>query len=319
MVVYCLKFVLRGKSPRDYADLLRSLKFPPSIIIIDIPDRLASHVNSTVPGFLSLNLGRLFPATRDNLASAELGILEKQLPWIHNEGTPSLPYLDRRDREIDFEFYDRVHPVTQVSDRYSLSDRFHERNSSQKRALLRRVTLVPHLNGIINTEAEEQLHSLIDRFNYILNTMKPINHLFMMRLIVHLHNSAVNSTFKAKIESTFSAQAGHAVETELDNYGRLLLSHGNARSLQKQPDQRANRAADPAETEPPLSPIIPVSACNSNRRDGSPPSTSPGRHTAYTKSSPSVPSAMPANNTIKETPGLPTNGLKKTKVKMVNC
>ena len=140
-----------------------------------------------------------------------------------------------------------------------------------------------------------------------------------MRLRVHLHNSAVNSTFKAKIESTFSAQAGHAVETEFDNYGRLLLSHGNARSLQEQPDQRANRAADPAETEPPLSPIIPVSASNSKRRDGCPPSTSPGRHTAYTKSSPSVPSAMPANSTIKKTPGLPTNGLKKTKVKMVNC
>ena len=276
-------------------------------------------MNSTVPGFFSPNLGRLFPATRDNLASAELGVLEKQLPWIHNEGVPSLPYLDRPDREVDSEFYDRVHPVTQVSDRYSLSDRFHERNSSQKRALLRRVTLVPQLNGIINTEAEEQLHSLIDRFNYSLNTMKPINHLFMMRLRVHLHNSAVNSTFKAKIESTFSAQAGHAVETEFDNYGRLLLSHGNARSLQEQPDQRANRAADPAETEPPLSPIIPVSASNSKRRDGCPPSTSPGRHTAHTKSSPSVPSAMPANSTIKKTPGLPTKGLKKTKVKMVNC
>ena len=49
MVVYCLKFVLRGESPRDYADLLRSLRFPPSISISDIPDRLASHVNSTVP------------------------------------------------------------------------------------------------------------------------------------------------------------------------------------------------------------------------------------------------------------------------------
>lgn len=140
-----------------------------------------------------------------------------------------------------------------------------------------------------------------------------------MRLRVHLHNSAVNSTFKAKIGSTFSAQAGHVVETELDSYGRLLLNHGNARSLQKQPDQRLNRAADTAETEPPLSPIIPVSASNCKRRDGSPPSTSAGRHTAYTKSLPSLPSAMPANNPIKQTPGLPANGLKKTKVKTVNC
>ena len=241
MVVYCLKFVLRGESPRDYADLLRSLKFPPSISISDIPDPLASHVNSTVPGFFSPNLGRLFPAIRDNIDSVELGILEKQLPWIHNEGPPSPPDLDRPEREVDIECDDLVHPVTHVSDRYSLSDRFHARNVSQKRALLRRVALVPQLNGIVNTEAEEQLHSLIDCFNYSLNTMKPINHLFMMRLRIHLLNLSINSTFKAKIESTFSAQAGHAVETRLDNYSRLLLSHCNTRPLQKQPDESPKR------------------------------------------------------------------------------
>lgn len=319
MVVYCLKFVLRGESPRDYADLLRSLKFPPSISISDIPDRLASHVNSTVPGFFSPNLGRLFPATRENIASAELGILEKQLPWIHNEGAPSLPYLDRSDREVDIECDDLLHPVTHVSDRYSLSDRFHERNSSQKRAHLRRVALVPQLNGIVNTEAEEQLHSLIDRFNYSLNTMKPINHLFMMRLRIHLHNLSINSTFKAKIESTFSAQAGHAVETQLDNYGRLLLSHGNARPLQKQPDESPNGASVPAETEAPLSPVIPVSASNTKRIDGSPAATSRGSHKASTKSSPSVLSPTSGSNPMKQTPGLPTNGSKKAKVKLVHC
>ena len=315
MVVYCLKFVLRGESPRDYADLLRSLRFPPSISISDIPDRLASHVNSTVPGFFSPNLGRLFPAKKDNLTSAELGILEKQLPWIHNEGASSPPDLDGPEGEVDYDCDDSVHPITQVTDRYSLSDRFHERNSTQKKALLRRITLVPQLNGIVNTEAEEQLHSLIGRFNYSLNTMKPINHLFMMRLRIHLHNSAINSTFRAKIESTFSAQAGHAVETRLDNFGRLLLSHGNARSLQKQPDERPNEAAVPGETEAPLSPIIPVSAPNTKRRDGSPASTSRGSHAA----SPSVPSATPASSPMRQTPGLPTNGSKKAKVKLVSC
>lgn len=192
------------------------MKFPPSISISDIPDRLASHVNNSVPGFFSPNNGRLFPATRDNVASAELGILEKRLPWIQNEGAPSLPFP-----ENECDIHEFAHPTTNVTDRYSLSDHFHEKNSSQKRALLRRITLVPKLNGIINTEAEEQLHSLIDRFNYCLNTMKPVNHLFMMRLKVHLHNSGINRTFRANIESTFSAQAGHAVETEFDNYGRL--------------------------------------------------------------------------------------------------
>jgi len=277
-------------------------------------------VNSTVPGFFSPNLGRLFPATKDNIASAELGILEKSLPWIHNEGAQSLPDFDSPDREIDYDFQDLLHPVTRVSDRYSLSDRFHERNSAQKSALLRRVTLVPQLNGIINTEAEEQVHSLIGRFNYSLNTMKPVNHLFMMRLRIHFHNSGINSKFKTKIESTFSAQAGHAVATELDNYGRLLLSHGNAgNSRQKQPAERPNGAAVPADTEPPLSPIIPVSACNSKPRDGAPASTSRGSHDASTQSSPPVSSATPASNPVKQTPGLPANGSRTTKVKSVNC
>ena len=42
MVVYCIKFVLRGESPREktepYVDILRSLAFPPSINIFDMPD-----------------------------------------------------------------------------------------------------------------------------------------------------------------------------------------------------------------------------------------------------------------------------------------
>lgn len=316
MVVYCLKFVLRGESPRDYADLLRSLKFPPSISISDIPDRLASHVNSTVPGFFSPNLGRLFPATKENLASAELGILEKQLPWIHNEGTPSQTWSCQIWEGSGQRLW-LLSPTSHSSLGPILPKwPFSREEFFPKRALLRRVTLVPQLNGIVNTEAEEQLHSLIDRFNYSLNTMKPINHLFMMRLRIHMHNSGINSTFKSKIESTFSAQAGHAVETRLDNYGRLVLSHGNALSLQKQHDERPSRADVPAETERPLSPIIPVSASNTKRRDRSPASTSRGNSN---KSSPSVLSAMPASSPMKQTPGLPANDSKKTKVKSVSC
>ena len=54
MVVYCIKFVLRGKSPRDYVDMLRSLALPPSINISDMPHRKATHANNTVPHFSRL-------------------------------------------------------------------------------------------------------------------------------------------------------------------------------------------------------------------------------------------------------------------------
>ena len=51
MVVYCIKFVLRGESPRDDFDMLRSLAFPPSINISDMPHRIATPANITVPHF----------------------------------------------------------------------------------------------------------------------------------------------------------------------------------------------------------------------------------------------------------------------------
>ena len=269
MVVYCLKFVLRGESPRDYADLLRSLKFPPSISICDIPERLASHVNNCVPGFFSPHDGRLFPITESNLSAAEQGVLEKRLPWIRNEGAPSFPAADSLTVNRETEESDLVHPTTKVPDRHCLSDRFHETNSSQRRALLRRVTLVPELNGIVNTEAEEQLHNIIGRSNYCLNTMKPVNHLFMMRLKIQLHNTGINNAFRQRIESTFSAQAGRAVKTGLDNHGRLLLRQRNTRCTTGPahipfPSSPAvtPAPADPQfdEAEGPMSPIIPVSA-----------------------------------------------------------
>lgn len=281
MVVYCLTFVLRGESPRDYADLLRSLKFPPSISICDIPQRLATHVNNRVPSFFAPHDGMLFPSTEENFAAAEQGVLERSLPWIHNEGAPSFPSSALRNETPETDREELLHPTKKVADRYCLSDRFHETNSSQKEALLRWVTLVPELNGIVNTEAEEQLHSIIDRSNYCLNTMKPVNHLFMMRLKIHLHNAGINSAFRRKVdEDTFSAQAGYAVETELEHYGRLLLRPRNARCIPRPGYHSSDNlpsspspAASPVpigkedlqwdESDAPLSPIIPVSASKS--------------------------------------------------------
>ena len=272
MVVYCLKFVLRGESPRDYADFLRSLKFPPSISICDIPDRLARHVNNTLPGFFSPHDGMLFPVNDDNLLAAEQGLLKKSLPWVLDDVASSFTKSSDSKSQID-----DIHPITGVIHRYCLFDRFHERNSSQRSSLLRRVTLVPELHGLINTGVEEQLHSSIGRSNYCLNTMKPSHHLFMMRLKIHQHNNEINATFKRRIENTFSAQAGHQVKTTYDRHGRLVLRQGNAGFLQDIcGEHRSSRVASPftsaavnpisspvhegspAEIDLPLSPVIPV-------------------------------------------------------------
>ena len=75
MVVYCIKFVLRGESPREktepYVDILRSLAFPPSINIFDMPHCIAKHANHTVQYFFRPNNGRLVPPTEENITAVK--------------------------------------------------------------------------------------------------------------------------------------------------------------------------------------------------------------------------------------------------------
>ena len=220
MVVYCLKFVLRGESPRDYVDMLRSLRFPPSIKISDIPHRLASHANRTVPGFFRPHDGRLFRPSPENIRAAEEGKLILHLPWLQDVNPSTTLSPDVNGSRED------VHPSTGVKDRYSLSDRFHERNSSSKPDLLRRVTLVPEINAIINTEVEEQLHNSINRSNCSLNMMSPVNHLFTMRLKLHYSNRAINEAYRARLHKTMHAHSGPNVVILLDGLGRLTVHKG---------------------------------------------------------------------------------------------
>lgn len=217
MVVYCIKFVLRGESPRDYVDLLRSLKFPPSISISDIPQRIAAHANNTISQFFRPYEGRLFSPSQANINAAEEGRLVRHLPWVQGATLPKALRFGSEQTE------DEVHPVTGVSERYSLCDRFHERNSSSPKDLLRRVTLVPELNAIINTEVEEQLHNSINRSNYTFNMMLPGNHLFMMRIKIHTRNVGINEVYKVKLEEAMRAHAGPNRSLLHDSEGILLL------------------------------------------------------------------------------------------------
>ena len=217
MVVYCIKFVLRGESPRDYVDLLRSLAFPPSVNISDMPQRLAAHANNTIPHFFRPHDGRLFSPSETNISAAEEGSLVRHLPWVQGA---SLPKALRFGSEVHG---DDLHPVTGVSDRYSLYDRFYEKNSSCPKDLLRRVTLVPELNAIINTEVEEQLHNSINRSNYSFNMMLPGNHLFMMRLKIHTSNVHINDVYRNKLEKAIRAHTGPNRSLQHDSDGILLL------------------------------------------------------------------------------------------------
>ena len=189
--------------------------------------------------------------------------------------------------------------------------------------------MVPELNGIVNTEGEGQLHNIIGRSNYCLNTMKPVNHLFMMRLKIQLHNTGINSAFREKIESTFGAQTGRTVKTCLDNHGRLLLRQRNTRCTTgpahtPSPSSPAvtPASADPQfdESEGPMSPIIPVSASKAKselNENGSSTSIGSGKNDSAIRELSFQP-VRPVSEQTKRAPEMPSSSSEEKRVRSVS-
>ena len=245
MVVYCIKFVLRGESPRDYVDLLRSLAFPPSVSISDMPQRLAAHANRTVPNFFRPHFGRLFAPSEENITAAKEGRLVRHLHWIKGMNIPKASSFATETKG------EEIHPLTGVSDRYSLSDRFHERNSSCPSDLLRRVSLVPEINAVVNTEVEEQLHSVINRSNYSFNMMLPGNHLFMMRLKMHMNNVRINEAYILRLEKAIRVHTGPSRRLQCDDNGMLRVKTISKKCLEgSNSDCTGNAPSDTSDRTP---------------------------------------------------------------------
>ena len=158
--------------------------------------------------------------------------------------------------------------------------------------------------------------------------MKPVNHLFMMRLKIQLHNTGINSAFREKIESTFNAQAGRAVKTDLDNHGRLLLRQRNTQSTSgpayiPHPSSRtaSPTSADPQfdETQEPMSPIIPVSASKAKQEfndNGSSTSIGSEKNDSANRQ-PDFQPAPPVSEHTKQAPGIPSSSSRKKRVRCV--
>ena len=68
--------------------------------------------------------------------------LSVPLPWLTEK-------LQRPDEDGN--------PVTGSSDHYVLYDRFHEANTNDPKEVLRRINLVPELQGSFNSQVAEQL------------------------------------------------------------------------------------------------------------------------------------------------------------------
>ncbi|XP_041859627.1 uncharacterized protein LOC121651457 [Melanotaenia boesemani] len=208
-IVYSLKFNLRAKSPRDFADLLLSWKHLPNVCIYDFARGLVAHAKSRVPDnspFQPFD-GRLADLTEENVEAAAHGKLRVHLPWLVEKLEPSLP---------------NGHPITGSNNHYVLYDKFHQANAKDPQEVLRRIRIAPELQATLNSQVAEQLFACLLKNNYFLNNMGPSAHIFLMRNILeHRNNNQNEKLLKRQLIRGLQVQQLHA--TTLSDLGQVIL------------------------------------------------------------------------------------------------
>ena len=208
-IVYAFKCLLKAESPRDYGDILLSMKHPPNVVISDIPHMLAAHVNKRCTDFFNPYAGRVATPSVENIKAVAEGYFQQvSIPWLHRIGGKSVDGVNVENTKI--------HPITLVQQRFSLFDKFHEKNSKQPKEKLRRTSLVTELDGVC-TESEEQLNSFVKKNIYFLDGLSPIHHVQMIKTILALRNKMKNQKVITKLQNL-----GYT-NFEDDEYGRIRI------------------------------------------------------------------------------------------------
>ncbi|KAK0151944.1 HMG domain-containing protein 3 [Merluccius polli] len=199
-IINSIKFNVRAESPRDYCDMLLSFKHFPIVVIYDFARGLATHCNLREPLKIPFqpNEGRVAEVTPENLQSAKKGDLKVHLPWLKVKKS-MLTAMDI------------------LPQHYALYDTFHEANTKDARDCLRKISLIPELHGWVNSQVAEQLFSKMRKNNYFLNMMSPGRHIFLMRSIIHHHNTRLNEKTMADMHKMSPG------DITLDSTGRAVM------------------------------------------------------------------------------------------------
>ena len=214
-VVYYYSPLLWQESARDHADGLLSFAHPPNIYISDVAGRVARHTNNrTEQKFFHPNDGRLCEASKENIQAAQKKTLEVQLPWTKNL---LFGKTDIQNNENQQDRFQSPHPITGSSDRYSLYDRFHQKNQTRPEEMLRSLNLVPDLCSYVNSSEAEQKNRELSYDRYFLCQMKETHFLFCSRLVFHFHNDLINLKFMQNLEKQTEE------ELEIGSDGRVRL------------------------------------------------------------------------------------------------
>lgn len=180
-VIYAAKCLLRGESPRDFVDLLKSMKHMPNVVIADMANKIASCGNRENANMFHPFEGRFAEATPENVTEANAGTRTWNISCLGNTVATSSDLI-----------HQGYNPTSGSSDHYAFFDWFHEGNCNDPVEILRNSSLVQGLAGIIDTQAAEQFFNSLKRDLYFLNQMSAAFHVFSFRLLLQFHNEDVN-------------------------------------------------------------------------------------------------------------------------------
>lgn len=192
-----MKWLLRQEGARDHIDLIKSFAHQPNILVVDFANQVAAHGNKRYPCMFSPNVGRVLPATVENIHLAKMDQVSLDMPWLsHAQRGSSSPTSNDFGRE--------AHPITGSNQYYCLFDTFHEENSSSEEDLLRRTRCIKQLEGWFCTEVMEHLNNVMNKNNYFTNQMSPTNAIFVQRLAMEFANQEKNTKIIARHQKQVS-------------------------------------------------------------------------------------------------------------------
>ena len=174
---------------------------------------VSAHGNLRVEDFFNPHNGRLTESSESNITAAKAGTLEISIPW-----------LDPRYQQHSGDHEKSCHPVTRSNNRFCLFDKLHQSNTKKREEILRHIDLVPQLRFQLNSQAQEQLFSLLKRNSYFLNMMGPGTHLLVNRLIINDHNVEKNNKFRSDIEKRVRCK------TTLSDLGKIVSNERKGNS-----------------------------------------------------------------------------------------
>ncbi|KAM6943918.1 uncharacterized protein PEZ65_001841 [Lycodopsis pacificus] len=201
-VVYYLNILFWTESARDHTDGLLSFKHFPTCYISDVAGQVARHTNNrTKQLFFQPYDGRLCATTSDNLKLAAEKDLRVDMQWVKNLRSP-FPLQETPDS-------DRMaarHPITGTCERYSLYDRFHQKNQKRPEEKLRSLNICPTLRREVNSSVAEQFNRELSSVKYSLCQMNEPHFKQTLRVLIDLHNIKINRTFKTEMENMCNTQ-----------------------------------------------------------------------------------------------------------------